>query len=212
MLSHFFLRFTLLGAEWVLWLLIALSVVSVGVMIDRALDLWRGAVSPQGLAERAADALRQNGVQAALSVLKGSRGFTARMLEAGVRALSAGTGAAREKMETARLEARSRLDRGTGYLGTMGSNAPFIGLFGTVLGIIRAFNDLATSQSAGPSVVMAGIADALVATAMGLFVAIPAVVAYNVFQRRIRLLLSEAEISARVLLDPGAGGPPPTDP
>ena len=74
-----------------------------------------------------------------------------------------------------------------GFLGTLGNNAPFIGLFGTVLGIIRAFFDLSVNPGAtGMGTVMAGISDALVATAVGLFVALPAVVAYNLFQRDLR--------------------------
>jgi biopolymer transport protein ExbB len=83
---------------------------------------------------------------------------------------------------------RSRLDyeRRLAFLGTLGNNAPFIGLFGTVLGIIRAFSDLATNPGTGAGKVMAGIADALIATAVGLFVALPAVIMFNVFQRWLR--------------------------
>jgi biopolymer transport protein ExbB len=73
------------------------------------------------------------------------------------------------------------------FLGTLGNNAPFIGLFGTVLGVIRAFADLATHPSSGGAgTVMAGISDALIATAVGLFVALPAVVMFNLYQRWIR--------------------------
>jgi len=82
-------------------------------------------------------------------------------------------------------------------LGTLGNNAPFIGLFGTVLGIIRAFADLASnaSRAAGasnPSAVMAGISEALVATAVGLFVAIPAVLAFNIFQRLLKRVIGRS--------------------
>jgi biopolymer transport protein ExbB len=84
------------------------------------------------------------------------------------------------------------------FLGTLGNNAPFIGLFGTVLGIIKAFHDLAGGQAGGPSVVMAGISEALVATAVGLIVAIPAVVAFNIFSRRVRVRMSQAEWMAHL--------------
>ena len=87
---------------------------------------------------------------------------------------------------------RARLEHGLTALATLGSNAPFIGLFGTVLGIIQAFGALA-AQSSNTNSVMTGISEALVATAVGLFVAIPAVVAYNIFSRRMRLLLVESE-------------------
>lgn len=78
----------------------------------------------------------------------------------------------------------ARFQRGVGTLGTIGSVAPFIGLFGTVLGVMRAFRDLAGSSGAGPGVVAIGISEALVTTAGGLFVAIPAIVAHNYFTTR----------------------------
>lgn len=90
-------------------------------------------------------------------------------------------------------EERVRLERGFTVLATLGSNAPFIGLFGTVLGIIQAFGELA-AQSRGTQAVMSGIAEALIATAVGLFVAIPAVVAYNAYSRRAKEILTECEV------------------
>jgi biopolymer transport protein ExbB len=87
---------------------------------------------------------------------------------------------------------RSRLEQGLTTLATLGSNAPFIGLFGTVLGIIQAFGALAVHQT-NASDIMVGISEALVATAVGLFVAIPAVVAFNVFSRKLRVLIVKSE-------------------
>ena len=87
---------------------------------------------------------------------------------------------------------RMRLEKGLNFLATLGSNAPFIGLLGTVLGIIEAFSALSNSQS-GSQAVMAGISQALVATAVGLFVAIPAVIAFNVFSNQIRKALLQCE-------------------
>lgn len=94
------------------------------------------------------------------------------------------------------IEERVKLERFLGILGTMGNTAPFIGLFGTVVGIIKAFHDLAVSGSGGPSVVAAGIAEALVATAGGLAVAIPAAVLFNYFLKRVKDLSSAMEASA----------------
>ena len=91
-------------------------------------------------------------------------------------------------MESERL----RYERGLAFLGTLGSNAPFVGLFGTVLGIIRAFHDLAANSAQGAQAVMAGIAEALVATAVGLLVAIPAVAAYNAFSRHVETAAAAA--------------------
>lgn len=87
------------------------------------------------------------------------------------------------------LELRMQLEKRLGILATFGNNAPFIGLFGTVLGVIKAFHHLGTSSEFGVRVVMTGISEALVATAMGLFVAIPAVIGYNYFVRKMRFLL-----------------------
>ena len=87
---------------------------------------------------------------------------------------------------------RTRLEQGLTILATLGSNAPFIGLFGTVLGIIQAFGALGAHQN-NTADIMVGISEALVATAIGLFVAIPAVVAFNVFSRRLRVLLVNSE-------------------
>jgi biopolymer transport protein ExbB len=85
-------------------------------------------------------------------------------------------------------------------LGTLGNNAPFIGLFGTVLGIIKAFSDLAENTQGGADVVMAGISEALVATAVGLIVAIPAVIAFNYFNRRVRAVTTATDDLAHTIL------------
>lgn len=87
------------------------------------------------------------------------------------------------------LDLKLSLEKRLGVLATFGNNAPFIGLFGTVLGIIKAFHDLGNTSDFGVKVVMSGISEALVATAMGLFVAIPSVIAYNYFVRKIKTLL-----------------------
>jgi biopolymer transport protein ExbB len=95
------------------------------------------------------------------------------------------------------LELKISLEKRLGILATFGNNAPFIGLFGTVLGIIKAFHSLSTSTEFGVRVVMAGISEALVATAMGLFVAIPAVIAYNYFVRKAKFLMMVYEESKK---------------
>jgi len=87
---------------------------------------------------------------------------------------------------------RARLEQGLTILATLGANAPFIGLFGTVLGIIQAFGALGSHQNSAADI-MSGISEALIATAVGLFVAIPAVVAFNVFSRKLRVLVVKSE-------------------
>jgi biopolymer transport protein ExbB len=95
------------------------------------------------------------------------------------------------------LMEKPTLEKNLGFLNTLGNNAPFIGLLGTVLGVVKAFADLAGSQG-NPSVVMTGISEALVATAVGLFVAIPAVAAYNYFHKQVKLIMNNAESIKRL--------------
>ncbi len=110
-----------------------------------------------------------------------------------------------ELMLTKLKEERLKLERFLGVLGTLGNISPFIGLFGTVVGIIKAFRDLAASGTGGPAVVARGIAEALVATAAGLLVAIPATILYNYFMRRLKVITVDMEIaSARLLVMLGA--------
>ncbi|HEY6101218.1 MAG TPA: MotA/TolQ/ExbB proton channel family protein, partial [Anaeromyxobacter sp.] len=184
MLSNRLLALTDLGAEWVLWILLALSVISVGVMIERAAFFAARRLRD---AEELARRLLAGDLQGAAGAVSGRPGLEAEVVRAAVANAAKGPDSVREvvagTIERVRIEYEMRL----AFLGTLGNNAPFIGLFGTVLGIIRAFVDLARNPAAaGAGTVMAGISEALVATAVGLFVALPAVVAYNLFQRGLR--------------------------
>jgi biopolymer transport protein ExbB/TolQ len=208
-LTSKFLAFTLLGAEWVLWLLIILSVLSVAVMIERALYLGRRRVDLEQLKKDARDALRGGDVDGVIRKYDASEAIEARVALTGLREARRGPGAASEAMISARAGERGLLEKRIAFLGTLGNNAPFIGLFGTVLGIIRAFHELAENSQAGAQTVMAGISEALVATAVGLMVAIPAVLAFNFFTRRVRGMVSQADTVAHVILtelraEPGA--------
>jgi biopolymer transport protein ExbB len=180
-LSARFLSLALGGAGWVLWLLIALSVISLAISLER---LWYFRTHRVQKATMLAD------MQALLRE-RASADIDREGLappRADIEAVTAGA-KAREKL---------RLERNLAFLATLGSNAPFVGLFGTVLGIIKAFHDLAGNQAGGPSVVMAGISEALVATAVGLMVAIPAVVAFNYFNRRVRAFMCKVEWTAHL--------------
>lgn len=183
MLTQKLLSFTLLGAGWILWTLVGLSVASVTVMLERARYLF---VCRSPSIEALERLLRAGKLSDASALVGTSPAMEAEVVREGVS--SARFGAAAVEEVVAGVIARRRLDyeRRLAFLGTLGNNAPFIGLFGTVLGIIRAFADLATQPKGGAQAVMAGISEALVATAVGLFVALPAVVAFNIFQRQVR--------------------------
>ncbi|HVI94899.1 MAG TPA: MotA/TolQ/ExbB proton channel family protein [Anaeromyxobacter sp.] len=184
MLSQKLLLLTNLGAEWVLWLLIALSVASVGVILERAaFFIARRPRSPDDVARR----LLAGDLSGAAAAVEGRSGMEADVVRAAVTHAAKGADAVREVISGTIERSRVEYERNLGFLGTLGNNAPFIGLFGTVLGIIRAFIDLSKNPgAAGTGTVMAGISEALVATAVGLFVALPAVIFYNLFQRGLR--------------------------
>jgi biopolymer transport protein ExbB len=187
------LAFTLLGAGWVLWLLLALSVLSVAVMIERAIYFGRrrmSAIFPELLRKCLSGDLK---AAAAMAV---SDAMEAEVVRIAAGVAESGDAAVEKAVQSTIDRRRLEYEQWLFILGTLGNNAPFIGLFGTVLGIIRAFADLAmTARGGGASTassVMAGISEALVATAVGLFVAIPAVVAFNIFQRLLKRVIGRS--------------------
>jgi biopolymer transport protein ExbB len=201
MLSHLFLGISLIGAEWVLYLLILLSVFSVTLMFERAgfyRKANRGLVDFRSQIRGAAAAGRYDEALQAARSRTSQIGRWARDLESEVALalLSSGQRRSPEVLNELAQDAivRTRLDweRNLALLATIGNNAPFLGLFGTVLGIIKAFHDL-SQANAGAQTVSAGISEALIATAVGILVAIPAVVAFNLFNRRVRSGLAQAE-------------------
>ncbi len=201
------LSFTLLGSEWVLWLLVGLSVLSVAVMVERGIYMSSRTVDFDALRRRLLPLLIKGDVAAAREALGDARGPEARVALCGLDEFARGADAVSEAMAGAKARERLNLERSLGVLGTLGNNAPFIGLFGTVLGIIKAFADLSRNAGGGAAVVMSGISEALVATAVGLLVAIPAVVAFNVFQAKVRKAMGRTDALAHVILS-ALKGPP----
>lgn len=195
-----FLAFTLLGANWVLWLLVFLSIISFAIMIERAYFFLSHGVDVQTLMQDLRRLLSKGSHTDARTRVKGSDASELRVMAAGFDELERGADAVSEAMVGQKARERMRLERNLAFLGTLGNNAPFIGLFGTVLGIIKAFHDLANNQAGGVALVMVGISEALVATAIGLLVAIPAVVGFNYFNRRVRGTLSNIDALAHVVL------------
>jgi biopolymer transport protein ExbB/TolQ len=187
------------GSSWVLYLLLGLSLAAVAVMLER---LWFYVQErrPTDALDAALTALRQGGPADALAKLSGARSMEAAVARACLRHAADGPAAVEERKDGAIEQERSRYEKRLAFLGTLGNNAPFIGLFGTVLGIIRAFHDLAGSSMQGTQAVMSGIAEALVATGIGLIVALPAVATYNIFTRHVERASSAAEILAHEIL------------
>jgi biopolymer transport protein ExbB len=198
------------GAEWVLWLLLGLSVLSVAVMLERAWFYHSLRDDTEKLGRDLRERLRKLDLDGARRLLDASPSAEAAVVISGLDEADRGAQSAEEAMAGAKALQRLKLERRLAYLGTLGNNAPFVGLFGTVIGVVQAFEALGRQDAAmaateavrgmAPQEVMAAIAEALVATAVGLFVAIPAVAAYNIFQRRLRSTLARTDALGSVLL------------
>lgn len=163
--------------------LAVLSVVSIAITLERAWAFNRFGKGLDELFPALKRAAKESGLSSVCQMCKASASPLAPVLLSGFEKAGKGKEEVAAAMELAGRRELTRLERYLGALGTIGSTAPFIGLFGTVLGIIRAFRDLAIADGASPAAVADGIAEALVATAAGLFVAVPAVIAYNYFVR-----------------------------
>jgi biopolymer transport protein ExbB len=204
-LQHLMTNF---GATWVMWLMIGLSVASVTIMLERGWFYFSIRDDIPLLAQALRDRLRDDDLPAALSLLEKSPSAEAAVVVAGLREADRGPKAADMAMRGAAALQKMKLEQRLAFLGTLGNNAPFIGLFGTVIGVVQAFEQLGkqgmsgaqAASAAAPAAVMSSIAEALVATAVGLAVAIPAVAAYNFYQRHTRSVLGNTDALSNVLL------------
>jgi biopolymer transport protein ExbB/TolQ len=188
------------GGAWVIYLLILASVFSLAVIVERFFVLRRERGFYREFRSALADHLDRGDVKSASALVQKAPGAAAALLRVGLARPEAGPAAVEERLAAARIEAKYQLERRLWVLGTLGNNAPFVGLFGTVLGVIKAFADLAGAEGSGPEVVMAGLSEALIATAVGLLVAIPAVMAYNYLMKRAGELLADVDGLSRRLL------------
>jgi biopolymer transport protein ExbB len=198
--------FTLLGSEWILYLMGILSLISVAIMIDRIRYFASHRVELDVLISDLRGFLKQRDIDGAHQKWASKNGVEVVVGLAGLKEAPRGITAASEAMKGAKARMRPELERNLPFLATLGNNAPFIGLLGTVLGIIRAFRDLSENTQSGSQAVMAGISEALVATAIGLVVALPAVFMFNYFNRRVRRSLNDADVVAHAVLIELAGG------
>lgn len=174
----------------ILLILIGLSVWSIGIMIDRHRN-FKSIEETDGNLNEAKDLIRHQRWAELEDWVTHRKGPRAGTLATVMETYKNGDSQVDRSVKSYLTDEKMRIEKGFTVLATLGSNAPFIGLFGTVLGIIQAFNALNDSSAGGANKVMAGIALALVATAAGLFVAIPAVVSFNVFSQKSRRILTE---------------------
>jgi biopolymer transport protein ExbB len=197
-----------LGTGWVLILMLVLSVISLAIMLERAWLYWSLRDDIDDLMRDLGRLLRGGDMDGARRRLEASRSAEAAVVVAGLVESDRGVEAAQEAMEGAGALQRLKLEKRLAFLGTLGNNAPFIGLLGTVIGIIAAFDELGKVKMAAasgatqlaPEAVMARISEALVATAIGILIAIPAVAAYNAFQRVVKGTVANTEALGHLLL------------
>jgi biopolymer transport protein TolQ len=178
----------------ILWILVLLSILSIGMILERFFALRKLSNDSQKVRARVKLALQANSVDDFEQIARDTQSLEGRAAHYALRHIKeSGTKGLEEVFNAYALSEKPDLERFLGFLATIGSNSPYIGLFGTVLGIMKAFHDLAQSTDAGQQTVMAGIALALIATAAGLFVAIPAVIFYNYFNKKVRSILQNLE-------------------
>lgn len=198
-MTNFLVSLAVVGGDWILLLLLLLSCISIAFIIERyiifsrweneTLKLWQAfnrCLCDKRLEDVQKDSINlqtplKNLVNVAMEVFP----FGAKKIEGA--------------LEAEKILIKLALDKRLAFLGTLGSNAPFIGLFGTVIGIVHAFRVLGTTGHGGAQI-MAAIAEALVATALGLFVAIPCTISYNYFKKKEANLMAYADAMTHLIL------------
>lgn len=190
-----------LRSSFTMIVLIACSVIALTFIFERWLFYKQTNIDADRFFMKIKEAFRNEGKERAISVCNSSLSPLAAVVKSGLEETDNTLEVAAEMMDAIAIEQRTKLEKNLNILGTLGNIAPLIGLFGTVIGIIRAFHSLSVSGSAGPTVIAAGIAEALITTAAGLVVAVPAVVFYNYYLRRVETVMNEIEsISKKVLV------------
>jgi biopolymer transport protein ExbB len=189
-LQQTLLALTQLGATWVLWLLLLLSVLCIAVIAERAACYLQSRGNPETLLGELSRHAQKDDREAMGRLLTESPTFEARVAAAG---LNGEPAEAERRMRSAQEAVRLDLEQNLVILGTVGVNAPFVGLLGTVIGIIGAFHELSRTKGLLSETLMAEIGEALVATAVGLLVALPAVIAFNLFRRLVQRRLHQAD-------------------
>jgi biopolymer transport protein ExbB/TolQ len=176
-------------ANAILYILMGLSVLSIGLIVERWWFFRKRATDVDALSDGLRKTLRTHDVAAARKLLEANPSVEAEIIAEAMGWYDQGAEAVEQIVAKAVRARRKKFESGLVFLGTLGNNAPFIGLFGTVLGIVTAFKELGATTgnggaSAGMNNVMSSISEALIATAVGILVALPAVIYYNVFQKK----------------------------
>ncbi len=195
-----FTKLAELGAEWVMWLLLALAALTVVIAVERLYLFVSTRIDVMAIARKLLQSLDRGDVDQAKALVKRAKAMEERVLSDALSMYDGGADAVEEIARASMIRERQRYERALSFLGTVGSNSPFVGLLGTVIGVILAFSELGRNPKGGLEVVGPGISEALVATAVGLLVAIPAVVLFNWFKNQLKRRVNDTDFLCRLVI------------
>ncbi|HWO10822.1 MAG TPA: MotA/TolQ/ExbB proton channel family protein [Polyangiaceae bacterium] len=199
-LIQMFLKLAQLGAEWVMYLLLAMGFIAAVLVFERLYLYMSTKVDVTRLARKLIELLQAGRLDRAQELVKTGKGIEVRVVSDALALYTEGADAVEEIVQASMIKERQRYERSLSYLGTVGSNAPFIGLLGTVIGVIIAFAELGRNPKGGLEVVGPGISEALVATAVGLVVAIPSLMCFNWMKGLLKRRLANSDFLARIII------------
>jgi biopolymer transport protein ExbB len=184
-----------------MWALLLLSVTAIAIVIERLMFFATQHSDSKGLLRALGQKIAADDLNGAIKVCQQNKGMLPKILEFGLKRGEKNRADITDALSIALMEHLNSLERNLGIIGTIAVIAPFVGLFGTVLGIIRAFQDIALKGNSTPAVVAAGVSEALITTAAGLFVAVVSVVFFNYFKARIKSYNQEMIVAANQLAE-----------
>jgi len=186
---------------WDMWVLLALSIITVAIVIERLVFFASQHGDTKGLLKQIAQKIQADDLAGAIKVCQANKGMLPRILEFGLQRGEKNRADITDALSIALMEHLNALERNLGIIGTIAVIAPFVGLAGTVLGIIHAFDEIALKGNASPAVVASGVSEALITTFSGLVVAVIAVIFFNYFKTRIKVYNQEMIVAANQLAE-----------
>lgn len=189
------------SANFILYFMGFLSVVSFAIIIERYIAMRKISANSKEIGKKFKEVIETQDTQKVVALASFENAIEGRALKYGLNHIAKNSADGLDELFSSfKNMEKPKLEGNLYILGTIASNAPYIGLLGTVMGIMKAFNDLGNAPGQGNEVVMAGIAHALVSTAIGLALAIPAVIAFNIFQKKVSLILTNIDSSKDLCL------------
>ena len=199
-LVDLFTKLANFGAEWVMYLLLGLAFLALVIAFERQYLFFSTRIDVTKTARKLVGLLEKNDLKGAQTMFKDGKAMEFRVMSDALSVYNKGAESVEEIAQASMIRERQRYERSLSFLGTVGSNGPFVGLLGTVIGVIISFGELGRNPKGGLEVVGPGISEALVATAVGLIVAIPAVVIFNHFKGLLKSRLGNAEFLTRIVV------------